>query len=701
MHHLFVLISIIALMVAGCSVPPPVVVVGLTAPADGSTVDSLTPVLSWTGGMADTTYRLAVASDVNFQELVIDAPNLSIVNYTVPSDKLAASTQYYWRVQPTTAGRLADWTVARSFRTPGAAPASGGSIRVTATLDGVAWNGPLNFRISGPHTDSENTVPWSFNSVPEGSYTITYNFGGPQGASLSDITPAPALQLAAGGSAYFTLNFHTTSSSQVKISATLDGVDWSGDVNYSIYGAYKDIDTYVPHTFISTPPGSYTVAYNSGGPQGAVFSGISPSASQTLSADGQIEFKLNFIRAKSSTLTINALNNGSAWSGSVAYSISGPISGSYSSVPIEFSDVPSGTYTITYRTGGPSGSTLGGITPSATLVVAGGRPAVFTLNFYAQPQTGNVAVAATLNGAIYTGPVNFSLEGPLRSTDYQVPRSYTQAPSGYYTLTYLGGGPSGAKLSSITPSPAQSLTAGRTITFTMNFISQPGTGSIMISSTLDGRAWVTSPGSGPISYSIIKEGLADSENRVPVTLRDYPSGQYTLVYNSGGPIGATLTGITPSPNQYLNAGGSIAYTLNFTSEARGYVTMDATLDGRPWSGPASYVVTGPYVESGNQVSMTFSNVPHGAYSVQYRSGGPGGGRFVGVTPSSQTLQPGGSIAFTLVFTSPMPGPLPRPTPGPMPGPVPNPTPEPMPGPMPNPTPGPMPGPLKNVEEENK
>jgi hypothetical protein len=709
MQRLFVFISVIALILAGCSVPTPVAV-NLSAPADGSTVASVTPVLSWTGGTADTNYRLAVASDVNFQGLVIDAPNLSIVNYTVPSGKLVASTQYYWRVQPSKGGHAADWTVARSFKTPGATPAVSGNIRVSATLDGAAWNGPVNFRISGPHTDTENTVPWSFNGITAGSYTITYNFGGPQGATLSNITPSPTIELAAGSTGYFTLNFNTTSSSRITVSATLDGVAWSGEINYSIYGAYKDIDTYVPHTFISIPTGAYTVTYNSGGPQGAVYNGISPAPSQSLTAGGEIEFKLNFIRSKSSTLSITALNNGSPWAGSVQYSISGPIAGSYSSVPIVFSDVPSGTYTVSYQSGGPSGSTMGSITPAATLIVGNGRPAEFTFNYYAQPQSGNVVVNATLNGASWSGPVNFAVSGPLQSSDYQVPRRYTPAPPGYYTVSYQGGGPAGATLSSITPAPSQKLAAGQTITFTLNFFSQPSTGTIIISATLDGRPWMTNPGSGPISYSVFKPGLADTGDTVPATLRDYPTGPYTLVYNSGGPIGATLTGISPSPNQFLSVGGTIAFTMNFTSEARGHITVDATLDGQAWSGPVNYIVMGPYVESGNSVSMTFSNCPKGTYNVQYRSGGPDIGRFAGVTPSTQELSPGGSIAFTIIFTntmpgpirpvpSPMPGPVPHPTPGPMPGPVPNPTPEPMPGPVPNPTPVPMPGPVPNPTPE--
>ncbi|MGD0856855.1 MAG: hypothetical protein ABSA18_13790, partial [Dehalococcoidia bacterium] len=119
------------------------------------------------------------------------------------------------------------------------------------------------------------------------------------------------------------------------------------------------------------------------------------------------------------------------------------------------------------------------------------------------------------------------------------------------------------------------------------------------------------------------------------------------------------------------------------------------------SGAVNYVINGPYVESGEFVSRTFSDVPQGTYSLNYRDGGPWTAEFAGVSPSSQELLPGGYIVFTITFTSfPGPGPVPNPTPepGPMPGPVPNPTPEPMPGPVPNPTPDePIPGPVNNQD----
>ncbi len=576
-------------------------------------------------------------------------------------------------------------------------PTPTGNIFVNATLDGAQWSGRINYEVTGPFTDTEDNLPWSFNSVKAGVYSITYNYGGPAGAALANVSPAAAQQLKAGGTIVFTLNFQTPGDTRIGVSATLDGIPWQGGIDYSLYGPSGDRGSMVPTTNVSIPPGTYTLTYNSGGPSNAVFNGISPSAAQALAANGEIDYTLNFSSsAPASSLSVMAFYNGDYWTGPVNFSISGPVSGSYSSVPLKLPDVPDGTYRITYRSGGPSGGSLGGITPDTTLVVSGGRSAQFTMTFYTQSQSGNVVVQATLDGSPWSGSANYSLSN--LAYDYTVPRTYSSVPVGGYTLTYLSGGPSNASLSSITPVPTQSLYAGRTIIFTLNFTSQQDTGNITVFAMVDGKQWQTNPGAGPISYSITSTGLADTEEAIPGYLNGFPSGSYTLLYNSGGPVGATLTGISPSPTQYLPAGGSIVYTLNFTALSRGYVVVNATLNGMSWYGVADYVVNGPYVQSGDQVSRTFDDAPQGTYSVTFRDGGPWNAQFVGVSPSSQELQPGGYITFTLVFRNlpgpgPMPGPVPNPTPGPMPGPVPNPTPEPMPGPVPNPTPEPMPGPL--------
>jgi len=705
MRRFFACLLIFTLLLPAC-LPSSLTVVP-ASPADGSTVNSTSPTLSWGGGAAGATYHLVIATDSNFQSIALNADNLADVSYTVPADKLSANTTYYWRVLARKGDQVSSWTTPWSFRTSGGAgPGGNGSIRIAATLDGAPWAGAVNFRITGSFSDSENTVPWSFNSVAAGSYTLTYNFGGPQNATLTSITPSPTQQLAAGGTVYYTLNFNTQSDSSINVSATLDGAPWSGGVNYSIYGPFKDTDQMVPHSFMSVAPGAYTLSYNSGGPQNAVFSGISPSTTQTLQTGSELNYVLNFTSSQSSNLSVTAYYNGVSWSGPATFSLSGPVSGAYSSVPLQLSNIPAGTYRITYQSGGPSGAALGSISPGNSITISSGRSGGFTLNYSGQQQSGNIIVNATLNGAAWSGAVTYGLEGPYQSWDHQTPRTYSSLPVGTYTLNYMGGGPDNAVLNSISPMPTQTLTAGRTIVFTMNFTGQQATGTVRVNATVDGQPWQTAMGSGPISYSISGPNLTDTEDVIPGSFTSLPAGTYTLIYNSGGPIGATLTGISPSPTLNLAPGGIITFSLNFSGQARGYVTVDATLNGEIWSGECDYTVAGPYVESGSTVSNTFSNLPQGTYTVAYREGGPSPAEFIGVSPSSQTLSPGGSISFVIMFRSllpqpgpsPMPGPVPNPTPEPMPGPVPNPTPEPMPGPVPNPTPEPMPGPLQPDED---
>jgi hypothetical protein len=654
---------------------PPKLTVSLASPVNGSTVLSLTPTFTWGGGGGAATYRLMIALDNNFQRLAIDVSNIGDLSYTVPSGDLNGDTWYYWKVLARQGNQVSDWTAPWSFHTPsGVSPESTGTVRVSATLDGAPWSGSVNYRVSGPFSDTDNSVPWNFNNVPTGTYTVTYNYGGPSGASLTSITPAPTLKLGSGSTAHFVLNFQSQSSSSITVVATLDGSPWSGSMRYSFTGPFKDADVVVPQTFSNLPSGTYTLTYNSGGPSGTVLSSIAPSPTQALANNSNIVYTLNFSSASVSSLSVTATYNGATWSGPVQYSLSGPIANNYTSVPLQLNNAPPGTYYIAYKAGGPPGATLGSIAPGQSLVLSQGGAAGFVLNYYMQQQTGNVVVNATVDGSSWSGMVRYTLNGPFQSNDNQVPRTYKSVPAGNYSLIYSGGGPAGTTLTSITPAPAQTLAGDRTIGFNLNFTTQHSTGTIRVNATLDGQPWITQPGSGTISYTVTGPA-SDSGNAIPGKFSGMPVGIYTLNYNSGGPIGATLTNISPSPTQNLTPGGSVEYTLQFTGQPKGYVTVEATLDGKPWSGSVGYVLQGPYVESGSSAPRNFANAPQGSYSIQYKAGGPPQSSLIGVSPSSQMLPAGGSITFTLMFhfEGLMPGPTP-PEPGPMPGPGPEPFP---------------------------
>ena len=90
--------------------------------------------------------------------------------------------------------------------------------------------------------------------------------------------------------------------------------------------------------------------------------------------------------------------------------------------------------------------------------------------------TGTIEVKATLNGSPWTGAVTYTLTpvsgSPITGT--AVENSFTVDP-GTWTCRYVSGGPPEAYFIIITPSTTQSVSAGETITFTLDFTATPKT----------------------------------------------------------------------------------------------------------------------------------------------------------------------------------------------------------------------------------
>ena len=97
-----------------------------------------------------------------------------------------------------------------------------------------------------------------------------------------------------------------------------------------------------------------------------------------------------------------------------------------------------------------------------------------------KPTTGTIDVKATLDGAAWTGAVQYTLTGPGAAAPTiingtSVPTTHSRVNPGSWTCAYVSGGP--GTFVNITPSVTQTVTAGGTTTFTLNFLTT-GTGAL-------------------------------------------------------------------------------------------------------------------------------------------------------------------------------------------------------------------------------
>jgi len=478
-YAIFLLVGI-ALLGSACGEPAPLPAPTLEAPANGSTATSLTPILTWSASTSGASYRLQVANDANFSNLVIDQQNLAGLSYSVPAGKLSESQTYYWKVRASKGNQDSSWSTYWSFLTPAPQqpPPSGTSeITVSATVDGASWTGSVSYGLTGPQDLSGSSATQTFSNIQVGTYTVTYYSGGPSGSTLANITPQPTQTTVANGTTTFTLNFHSKGTGDIRVEATLDGVLWQGSVRYTLQGPTSLSGSSVSRLFKEVPFGTYTLIYQSGGPPGATLVSITPKSTQTNVPGSTTTFYLNFVVASkaSNTIRVRASLDGLSWSGSIHYQTDGPggRSDDLFSVPGNYYNMPNGMYTVGYISGGPAGATLTSITPSSLQRVptnSAAKTISFTFRFHSVA-TGKIKVAATLDGLPWSGPCEYTVSGPYTDSHGSVPYTFENVPEGTYTITYWHGGPLDSVLQSVTPSVAQDLVPDGMIVYTLEFAS--------------------------------------------------------------------------------------------------------------------------------------------------------------------------------------------------------------------------------------
>jgi hypothetical protein len=148
-----------------------------------------------------------------------------------------------------------------------------------------------------------------------------------------------------------------------------------------------------------------------------------------------------------------------------------------------------------------------------------------------------------------------------------------------------------------------------------------------------------------ITISGLPSGASAASKTVSPSLNGWVTSTLSVSTTSTTPIGSfPLTFAAKCGNRTKKASATLV-----VNPPPGTVTVNATLNGKVWTGSVNYTVIGPNgAVIGSAVSGTTKGLSAGKYTITSISKGPG--TLSSVSPSStQTLSAGGAITFTMNF----------------------------------------------------
>jgi TolB protein len=577
----------------------------LLTPTNNSTAQSVTPQLSWTAVPNATSYRLLVATSPG--ALPTD-PNQDTCNtgcvlgdtgvtpnstaFTPTTGQLSASTPYYWEVHARSPSQAGDWSAISNFTTPSVA-SNDFSLSVSPSSQSVTQGSSVAFNIVTATTSgSGQVIDFSASNVPSG-LTATFN-------------PATV-----------------TSGMQSAITVTTSSSAPTGSYTLTVTGT----GTSMTHTYLI----SITVEQDATGPAVTLNPNIvrfnsqavgSVSSPQTVllmnSGSGQLQVSSIALLAGSDyVLTLptpappNILNSGVPYNIQVAFEPT--TTGSRSGEILVYDNAPGSPHTVT--------------------LTGTGTPA--------QPSTGRINVNATLNGTALpsSNSLNYSLVGPATYSGYG-PYSFDVTPGTY--VASFSGYPSDLTLSSITPSPTQTVSAGGSINYTLNFTAP---------NDFHAPSFTSPVGGSGVTPQIVVAGTTASYT---VSMDNPPSGNASVPVTLAvsGPPPSTAATFSPQP---LNTGNSGALTISTDATATSPGVYSLTLTGTNGNGvthtgaTSTLVVTTPPTTSVQSASVNSAgSQANAASSVSYDSASADG-RYVVFSTTATNLATGNTYQYPEVY----------------------------------------------------
>ncbi|MBK8982767.1 MAG: T9SS type A sorting domain-containing protein [Ignavibacteria bacterium] len=154
----------------------------LLTPVNNAVNVSLTPLLDWENVLNASTYRLQIATDSVFSNIILNPVNLTASQYNVPSPYFTYLTKYYWRASAANGIGASDWSSVFSFTTLNAplpsaptlvSPANGSTgIILTPLLSWINLVGANSYGLQISTDINFNNVIHSQQKITNISYTV-------------------------------------------------------------------------------------------------------------------------------------------------------------------------------------------------------------------------------------------------------------------------------------------------------------------------------------------------------------------------------------------------------------------------------------------------------------------------------------------------------------------------------------------------
>jgi len=417
----------------------------------------------------------------------------------------------------------------------------------------------------GPSPATVTTATYTNAVAGVGSYTLA-NITPPAGFALSGVTDgtgatltSPYTQtLATGGTVTYNVAYVAVGTGTIQINVRDDGG------NPVINGSWtlSDATTGTATQTLTRTAGSYTltaVVPTVTPPELAYTSvTVSPPGAQTLAAGATLTFTVTYTRpANAGTVNINVVDNLGAQVTDGSWTLTGgtsPATGAAS----DTLTMASGSYTLTAVV--PSGNlNYSGVTvaPTGAQALAAGGVLSYTVT-YTRVTTGTIQINVRDDGGNPVINGSWTLSDATTGTATQT----LTRTAGSYTLTAVipTVTPPEVAYTNVTVSPtgAQTLTAGGTLTFTVTY-TRPATAGTVNINVVDNLGAQVTDGSWTLTGGVPPATGAASDT---LTMT---AGSYTLtaVVPSGN---LNYSGVTVAPTgaQALAAGGVLSYTVTYT-----------------------------------------------------------------------------------------------------------------------------------------